>query len=85
MATTPKVQEIGLDELVTRVRQAAGKMGKANPNRLLLFNTAAALTSLGERLEDTLDEVGTLKRELEATRDSQRSIVLPGGGLHRVN
>jgi hypothetical protein len=69
--------DITLDELAKRVDRAALGMGKRNPHRILLLNTAAALRALGIRLEKALEENSELKAE------SSR-IITPVGG-HRVN
>ena len=69
-----EVQEISLEELVLRVRTAAGKMGKKNPNRLLLFNAALVLESLGQQLEKAWAE-----------QKPVAMLHLPEGGMHRVN
>ncbi len=71
----PEVLEMSLDELVRRVRAAASKRGKRNPDRLLLFNTALALEELGRQLE------GAWK----VTKLAEKPILCLPGGLHRVN
>jgi hypothetical protein len=68
-----EVEKINLEELVCRVRVAADKMGKRNPNRVLLFNVAAALEEIGDRLEEAWSQ------------KPAKMLYLPGRGLHSVN
>ncbi len=66
LTTPPAPAEITLDDLVQRVEAAAWKMGKKNPHRILLLNTAAALKSVGLRLEEALEKIEALEsRHLE--------------------
>jgi len=66
---------ITLEELVNRLQSAGDKMGRHTPNRLLFFNAAAALRTLGERLE-------AADRKL-AEVENRPAILGPGGA--RVN
>lgn len=70
-------QEMSLDELITRVTAAAEKMGRANPNRILLFNAALVLSSLGQQLEAAWTANAALR--------SRGRIVLPPGADPSVN
>lgn len=71
-------QQMSLDELVRRVRAAAQKRGKKNPDRALLFNVALALEEMGRRLEEAWKDV---RQEVV----SKPALYLPGKGLHSVN
>lgn len=64
---------ITLEELCRRLNEAADGMGRQNPNRLLLLNSAAALRTLGEQLVDA----DAIIRQLRSS-----PIPGPGGGQH---
>ena len=73
----PDVQEMSLDELIMRVTAAAEKMARTNSNRVLLFNAAMVLSSLGQQLEAAWAANAALR--------SRGRIVLPAGADPNVN
>jgi hypothetical protein len=64
---------ITLDELVRRMQDASNKMGNKNPNRMLLFNSAAALVALGMRVEEADAKIAEL---------TNRPRIVGHGGQH---
>lgn len=62
---------ITLEELIRRCQSSADRMKKHDVNKLLLLNVAAALRTLGERVEAQDRELSELK--------NKPLIVGPGG------
>lgn len=73
-----KLQELTLDQVVSRCEMTASTMSKKNPAKALLLNCASGFRQLANTITTLADENARLRAALEATKnDPAKRLIVP--------